>query len=129
LTTECSSQVQSGFPKVLINKRDIETMTMLDMLKIIAAALIIQLIGAATLSHADAKAVDCLTDWAKAAPIVKSEGLTPATDLKMLAKTHVEGDLTDVSLCKGDTGYVYRLTFIQNDGNVVELEVDAKKPW
>jgi uncharacterized membrane protein YkoI len=104
-------------------------MKFFDILKIIAIALAVQLAGAALASRADAKATDCLDDWSKAAPVVRDNGLTPAKDLKDLAKGHVAGDLKSVSLCKDADAYVYELVFIQTDGNVVELTVDAKKPW
>ncbi len=104
-------------------------MTTMDIIKIIAVALAVQAVGVATVRTASAKADGCLDDWSKAAPIVRDNGLTPAKDLKELAKGHVEGNLTKVSLCRAEDKYVYRLVFVQGDGTVVDLTVDAKTPW
>jgi uncharacterized membrane protein YkoI len=110
-------------------ERGRNTMTTMDILKIVAVALAIQAVGVMSLRSASAKAEACLDDWTQAAPIVRDNGLTPAKDLKALAKDHVEGDLKKVSLCQSDGKYVYQLMFIQGDGTVVDLEVDAKTPW
>lgn len=67
----------------------------------------------------------CLDDWSDAAPIVVSEGLTPARDIQIHARRHYASDLVRITLCREEGGYVYRLLLRDDRGRINHLKINA----
>ena len=76
-----------------------------------------------------AAAENCYADWSEAGPIVREQGLVPAKDLQDLAKAKVEGKLIKITLCEDQGNYLYRLVFDKNNGELVDMTVDARTPF
>lgn len=71
----------------------------------------------------------CISDWSKAAPMVKEEGLATVERVTELARSKVKGDVVKVTLCREEGRYVYRLVVRAPTGQHKSLTVDAKEPF
>lgn len=91
----------------------------------LAGILLIGLTASASLAWADG----CTEDWSEMAAAVKANSLTPAKSLQALAKGKVEGKLVKISLCSSGGSYQYQLVFLQADGQLVNVTVDARNPF
>jgi uncharacterized membrane protein YkoI len=71
----------------------------------------------------------CFADWSEAAPIIRDNALTPATELKSLLRNRIQGELVKITLCQQADGvYIYKLVVLQGSGQVTNLTVDARDP-
>ena len=97
------------------------------MLRPLAILLTLAVLGIGLASPASAE--NCYADWSEAGPIVREQKLVPAKDLQDLASTKVEGKLIKITLCEDQGNYMYRLVFDKENGEVVDMTVDARTPF
>jgi uncharacterized membrane protein YkoI len=91
----------------------------------LAAIAVAALLGAPGGARADDT---CYATWTEAGPVVRKEGLTPASQLSELALGKVEGNLMKITLCEEAGSYVYKLVFFDADGKITNMTVDARNP-
>jgi hypothetical protein len=70
----------------------------------------------------------CISDWAKAAAIVKQRRMIDVDSLSVLARKKFNGQIMTARLCKDDDSYFYRLVIRHSDGRVERVKVDALNP-
>lgn len=71
------------------------------------------------------QAEDCFADWGTAAEIVKSNGLKTVEDLAR-SGGNLPGQIVKTTLCRENTGYVYRLVVRGADGRLIAVVRDAQ---
>lgn len=71
----------------------------------------------------------CFIDWSDAAPVVEREQLTSARSVHDLARRHVAGELVRITLCHEADVYTYRLVMRDGQGRVLNVIVDARRPF
>ena len=71
----------------------------------------------------------CFVDWSDAAPVVEREQLTTARNVHDLARRHVLGELVRITLCREADVYTYRLVVRDGQGRVLNVTVDARRPF
>ena len=85
--------------------------------------------ASAPIRAAPPNVVTCYVDWSDAAPVVEREQLTTARNVHDLARQHVAGELVRITLCHDANVYTYRLVVRDGQGRVLNVTVDARRPF
>jgi len=93
----------------------------------ITVAVVVLLVAA--LQTARAQGLGCYADWSVAAPIVRKEGLATVEALTRRAAAKISGDIVKTTLCREESGFVYRLLIRDHKGRLKNWTVDARAPF